>query len=114
VLALGAACSPANLDTPGACLQGRVVASFDAQDPTENMLAGALPGGAGEAAVGKGGRGGVGVGFSELLEFVGLRRDSWMASNVGEIVRAVRFPSGATVSYGALNLLALLAQQDKY
>ena len=98
VIALGAACSAAQLDTPGACLEGRVVASFDAEDPTENMLAGALPGGGGGGTAG--GHDATGIGLTELLEFVGLRADSWQASDVQHLVTSARFPAGATVSYG--------------
>ena len=98
VLALGAACSAANLDTPGACLEGRVVASFDSEDPTENMLAGSLPGGDGVGTVGSADA--TGVALSELLEFVGLLPDSWRGSKMEHIVTNARFPRGATISYG--------------
>lgn len=57
---------------------GRVVASFDSEDPSENMLAGALPGGGGS----RGDRDATGISLTELLEFVGLPSDSWDASDV--------------------------------
>ena len=64
-----------------------MVASFDAQDATENMLAGALPGGGGAATVGS--VDATGVAVTELLEFVGLRADSWRASSVQHMVRQI-------------------------
>jgi hypothetical protein len=57
---------------------GRVVASFDSEDPSENMLAGALPGGGGS----RGDSDATGIGLTELLEFVGLPSTSWDASDV--------------------------------
>ena len=109
VVALGAGCSAANLDTPGACLQGRVVASFDAEDPTQNMLAGALPGGGGAGEVG--GPDATGLALSDIFEFVGLRSDSWRASTMRHVVSSARFPRGAAISYGVREHAFLLPSE---
>ena len=102
VLLLGAGCAPANLDTPGACLQGRVVVSMDPTDAGENMLAGALTGSSGDGGSGDGGGEGCsgGLRLSEVLEFVGLQATAWSHTRMHHVVSSACFPLGATVSYG--------------
>ena len=89
--------------------QGRVVASFDATDPTQNMFAGGLPGGGGAGAVGSSDA--TGLALSEIFEFVGLRSDSWRASTMHHLVSSSRFPRGATVSYGVREHAFLLPSE---
>ena len=89
--------------------QGRVVASFDATDPTQNMFAGGLPGGGGAGAVGS--PDATGLALSEIFEFVGLRSDSWRASTMHHLVSSSRFPWGATVSYGVREHAFLLPSE---